>query len=71
MGPDWGCSDPGGILVEDALGRLGSTLGRPAPEDELEHDGDQRADDRANEIDPVMVEVAADERRGQLTTRVH
>ena len=34
-------------------------------------DRDQCADDRADEIDPVVVEVAADEHRGKRTAGVH
>ena len=52
----WAASDP---------------LRRPAAQDVLEYRRDQRADERADEIDPVAVEVPADEHRGERSARVH
>ena len=42
-----------------------------ATQDALEDHRDQRAEDRADQVDPVVAEVAGDQHRGERPGRVH
>src|SRR5882672_11339752 len=67
----WPLKASGVVLIEDALCGVATGPCCLAPQHPFEGDGYDRADDRAEQVDPVMGEISTDQVRSERTRRVH